>query len=229
MYQTLPCTLVLRLEQNEDLSDSQEWGCELADADAVATGIFIASVQGLSDTELTNAESGKTTLISPGAMIVGDTLTVPSDSAVQFGEVLADANLEGASGDSRRSFGTKSVLVIRVNAADVSTTSSISQLEDDVFDDSVNLMSQYAACSHQQLVFEPFQGVTETGVTVERGVVEITIADTVQGNRMKVIENSSLAEARKVYGALTQFDFVMICQPPGIIGGWYVRFYFTPV
>ena len=61
----------------------------------------------------------------------------------------------------RLTTGTKTVLVVRVVANDSSTTASADQLSDSVFGtngDLVNLKTQYAACSHNQLQFQPATG-----------------------------------------------------------------------
>jgi hypothetical protein len=95
---------------------------------------------------------------------------------------------------SRRSTtGPLTVLVVRVIAADASTTSSVSQLSDSVFGthgDAVNLRSQFLACSNNQLDFQPYAGTTATGQVITNGVAEVTISNTVLGQSDSVIVNS---------------------------------------
>jgi hypothetical protein len=74
----------------------------------------------------------------------------------------------------RLTTGTKTVLVVRVVANDSSTTASADQLSDSVFGtngDLVNLKTQYAACSHNQLQFQPATG---TGITNGNQIVDGT-------------------------------------------------------
>lgn len=74
----------------------------------------------------------------------------------------------------RLTTGIKTVLVVRVVANDSSTTSSAYQLSDSVFGtngDLVNLKTQYAACSHNQLQFQPATG---TGITNGNQIVDGT-------------------------------------------------------
>ena len=77
-----------------------------------------------------------------------------------------DKSTPWTTSNSRRlTTGTKTVLVVRVVANDSSTTASAAQLSDSVFGtngDLVNLKTQYAACSHNQLQFQPATG---TGIT----------------------------------------------------------------
>ena len=57
-----------------------------------------------------------------------------------------------------RMIGTESILVVRVIASNANTTLSEQELSDNIFgtgNDAVNLKSQYAACSHDQLLIEP--------------------------------------------------------------------------
>jgi len=82
-----------------------------------------------------------------------------------------DKSTPWTTSNSRRlTTGTKTVLVVRVVANDSSTTSSADQLSDSVFGtngDLVNLKTQYAACSHNQLQFQPATGIGITnGKTV---------------------------------------------------------------
>jgi len=69
----------------------------------------------------------------------------------------------------RLTTGTKTVLVVRVVATDRSTTASADQLSDLVFGTNGDLVNQtqYAACSHNQLQFQPATGIGITnGKTV---------------------------------------------------------------
>lgn len=78
--------------------------------------------------------------------------------------------------------GTKTVLSVRVKAADASTTSNCKGIRDAVFHyfrDPVNLVSQYSNCSHGKLQFRMTRNkyVTGNGVAsnIYRGVMEVTV------------------------------------------------------
>ena len=79
----------------------------------------------------------------------------------------------------RLTTGTKTVLVVRVVANDSSTTASAYQLSDSVFGtngDLVNLKTQYAACSHNQLQFQPATGTGIANGTLSRLCIHLTKA-----------------------------------------------------
>ena len=72
--------------------------------------------------------------------------------------------------------GTRSVLVVRVVAADATTTASEAQLSDSVFGtfgDAFNLKSQYNACSYGQLNFVPAANRTGSGGDIANGTCTV--------------------------------------------------------
>ena len=81
--------------------------------------------------------------------------------------------------------GNRRVLIVRVIAAGVTTTSNEAHLSDSVFGnnadgdgaDEVNLRSQYAACSKGQLLFSPAGERTGLSTSIRNGVVSITVSD----------------------------------------------------
>ncbi|KAI2489233.1 hypothetical protein MHU86_25350 [Fragilaria crotonensis] len=116
----------------------------------------------------------------------------------------------------------KRVLVLRIQAADASTTASESQLEDDVFGaagDVLNLKSQYNQCSYGQLQFEPTTSNTIVGTD---GVYTVSLPSTfVSGAADNPIAWAAVNKATRELGTLTKFaDHVIVCMPPGTSGGW---------
>lgn len=99
--------------------------------------------------------------------------------------------------DQRRlKTGERSVLVVRIQAADATTGFSESDLSNSVFgtgNDEVNLRDQYLKCSHDQLTFNP-----ATGSGVNNGVVTVDIRpETITGRddgEIRNIVNTKLAE-----------------------------------
>jgi len=120
--------------------------------------------------------------------------------------------------------GEKVGLAIRVVADDEETTSSAAEISDEVFgtlSDSINLKSQYAACSYDQLIINPFSGTTSTGEAITGGVAEVTISMSVAGESRITVMNAVTAAAEAKYGSLTsQFDHVLLCLPPNTADSW---------
>jgi hypothetical protein len=109
-----------------------------------------------------------------------------------------------------RSFGEKELLVIRIQAADSSTTATKAQLFQDIFDDKANLSKQLKACSHGKLTMKP-----ATGRNIDNGVTTIQL-NSVVGRTTQAIINEIDSDATSLFGrALNQFDHVMMCMPPG--------------
>ena len=128
-----------------------------------------------------------------------------------------------ANNDQRRlKTGERSVLVVRVLAADATTGYSESLLSNSVFGnevDAINLRDQYLKCSHNQLTFNP---VTRSGVN--NGVVTVDIRpETVTGREDSTIRNlvnTKLAEMFGVSNAKQLANHVVHCMPPGTSGDW---------
>lgn len=135
-----------------------------------------------------------------------------------------------SNGRSLAQTGTKSLLVIRIDALDSSTSASEAVLSDKIFGsvngDQNNLKSQYAKCSYNQLVF-----VKATSNLVNNGVFTLSMPDTtITGIENGVIRAAALAQAADELGDLqTIADYTMLCMPPGTAGGWiayaYVNWY----
>jgi hypothetical protein len=121
----------------------------------------------------------------------------------------------------------KKVLVLRIQAADKSTTASETQLADDVFGaagDVLNLKSQYNQCSYGQLQFEP---ATSNAIVGTDGVYTVTLpTTTVTGAADNPIAWAAVNKAQAELGTLTNIaNHVMVCMPPGTSGGWIAYAY----
>jgi len=177
--------------------------------------------------------SGDTKLNIPGAAIKKGKLLVPNVFQVQIGKQhrkKKENNVIGVGIASSQVI--KKLLVIRANAPDASTKSSISQLSDNIFGtdgDPHNLKSQYAACSYDSLLFEPVSG-NMNGETITAGVGEVTLSIDVTGKDKNVVKQAMLDAAAEKYGNLSskvnsgELDHVMLCIPPGT-GGWVAYAY----
>lgn len=124
------------------------------------------------------------------------------------------------------------MLIIRVQAADTATSSSEEVLSDKIFGsdgDPVNLKSQFAKCSYDQLVWDK---VTNNGVVGGDSVYTVTIPNTVAGSENGVIREAAINKAAQDLGGVggtNPFshiaDYVMVCVPPGTNGGWIAYAY----
>ena len=182
-------------------------------------GSVILPISGISESILASAESGKTTIFSEEADVAEDMVDFSFAAMPLMG--IAER------GSVRRlavSMGTKTVLAIRVIASDKSTSSTENTISDKIFGtsgDSMNMKSQYAACSYNQLIFQPFNGMTRSGKTVSDGVMTVTIDMNVSGAEKQYVTNLVLVEAKTQLGNLQDnFDYVMLCLPPGTSGNW---------
>lgn len=117
--------------------------------------------------------------------------------------------------------GTRSVLVVRVIAADKSTTKSESQLAESVFEnanDSLNLQSWYNQCSYNQLNFVP---ATDENSLINNGVYTVTVSSKSTEGDLKM--NNDIAGAlNEDFGVSSPnqiADHVMYCLPAGTMSG----------
>ena len=128
--------------------------------------------------------------------------------------------------------GIKSVLVVRVQAEDASTSASEEELAREVFGvegssgatDSWNLASGFDQCSYGQLKLKPaqYEGVKD-------GVYTVSIDQNVSGARNVDVRNAVLDSLRSDFGTSalnTLYDHVMLCIPPGTVSkqGEFVNF-----
>ena len=122
----------------------------------------------------------------------------------------------------------KKVFVIRADAPDASTSSSIDEISDKVFGtygDILNLKSQFVACSYDEPTFEPVSD-TFNGYNFVSGVGQVTIETSVQGVENSVIRDAMIAAANAKYGNLQSkvtngdIDYVMLCLPRGTSDNW---------
>ena len=203
------------------LGPSHKVLCELVDEDVdKAGGQYFVPIMGIDESQLDNIKSGETTLAAEGAVFLDGALQIPADAQIEYG-TIDDNDGRRLRQKRRRSLsttGTKRVLVIRVNAADTSTSATISELSNNIFGtygDTVTMKSQYNQCSYGKLQIEPFVGRTETGVYVN-GVIDVNIGNTMSGSDRTDIESAVVVAAKNKLGDLrASYDHVMLCLPSG--------------
>jgi hypothetical protein len=123
--------------------------------------------------------------------------------------------------------GDRTILVVRVIADDKSTTASEADLASYVFDDSVNVATQYKACSHGKLNFKKASNRALTG---NNGGGDTGISNGVTTVRVRMSTNRGDSAMRNaITSALNQnfgrssptqlADHVMYCLPAGTLDG----------
>jgi hypothetical protein len=142
---------------------------------------------------------------------------------------IANGNRPNRNRDRRLATGTKTVLVVRVIASDASTTDTVERLSDFVFGnnadgngaDAANLRSQYAACSHDKLLFAEAPARTGASISIANGATTVTVTTaTTDGDG--VMNNAITAELNAQFGVSSPTelaDHVMHCLPPNTMNG----------
>jgi hypothetical protein len=192
-----------------------------------------------------NLKSGTDNIrIPPGAIISTDgTIDMKGQKPAGVGKNLFNRNLrnEDESEDNTSDIiassrqlqsGTRTVLAVRVilNNGSYNYASQIG-LSNDIFGngvDTVNLKSQYAACSHNQLSFDktsdrsmstnPNDGTT----SISAGVMDVRVDLNVTAGGDNAVRNAVTAKINSVFGVTNPnqlANHVMYCLPPGVMNG----------
>jgi hypothetical protein len=228
---------------------TKEWVCELTGVDAENAEDKIVEVTGLDESFFVDndVESGETMMYVPQATIQGHSLTIPADNSDVTLETKSKSTKSSKSDNDRRrqrrlnglsSTDTSTqaktlnkqrrILVVRVGSSGDSrkTSSSASQLADDIFTDNVSLATQYKRCSYGKLDI-----VAATGNNIVGGVVTVDLS----GRNINGAESSTVrtwmtdaAQAKIGVGSLSSaYSHVMFCEPPGTVksgsSNWYVN------
>jgi len=165
--------------------------------------------------------SNFSTLYNDSAQVDNDfEMTLPNSfDDVTFGE-RSDADRTGST-----TTGTRTMLSVRISAADGATTSTEAKMSDTWYGtdgDAVNNRSQYNACSNGDLMFEP---VVNPGLSMN-GIYTIKITNTVIGANKYIIEQAALAQVTANLGNCWELaDHVVLCLPGGTSGVWIAYVY----
>lgn len=123
---------------------------------------------------------------------------------------------------AEKASGKKTVLVVRVEATDSTTSLSEIQLASDVFGDNGdpnNLRSQYLACSYGKFELNKAQDRNGTDTYIRNGVVTVelpNVSKSVGDTAMLNAINQELANQFST-PAFNLADFVIYCMPPGVM------------
>ena len=123
---------------------------------------------------------------------------------------------------SNKAMGTKTVLVVRVEATDTATSLSEEELANDVFGDGGdpnNLRSQYSACSFGKFELTKAWGKRGASTNIQNGIVTVKLAMSKSAGESAMLNaiNSELISQFSVSRASDLADFVMLCLPPGVM------------
>lgn len=131
---------------------------------------------------------------------------------------LFNRNLEGRTDEQQRNvdqlrrhlssstLGDKSVVAVRVQATDAVYSNSEAVLRREVFGigeggDNFNLASGYDECSYGSLTFSPLASQSgDGGVSIENGVVTISVDVAVAGNDDSIVRNAVTSKIRATFG-----------------------------
>lgn len=170
-------------------------------------------------------ESGGATLIQEGAYFDDENRRLILNGDAHPDSLTIEAkSIDHETRRRKLVTGTKSFLALRVEAADVSTSSSESEISDSWFGtsgDPLNFKSQMEACSYNKYEVVPASDATHSG-----GVASVTISETVSGASDNVIVSAAVNAAASSLGSLYfNTDHIMVCVPPGTSGSWIAYAY----
>lgn len=132
---------------------------------------------------------------------------------------------------AEKASGTKTVLVVRVEARDTSTSFSESQLASDIFGDNGdpnNLRSQYLACSYGKFMLEKAASRTGVNSNISNGVITVKLPSVSKSVGDTAMLNDINQELSNQFAmpAFKLADFVIYCMPPGVMNPLDVAYAF---
>ena len=247
------CVLYLKMVSFEDGTDEESWSCEFTHAYAKEHfgGRDIFDIIGVSKEEIEAQYpvSGETVMRTSGARVeqrspssnphddddlttgggVDDIiLVVPDSSSVVF-ESLNEIDVRHHRRRlATRNTGVVKTLVLRPVAPNGAVVAlSAAQLRNDIFEDTMCLKSQLAACSYQQVDIQPVATVGDGGIVDVALDINPIEDGTRNGNRGELAANA-MAKAKELFGGdeefSSQFDLVLSCLPTS---GTWIAFAYT--
>jgi len=199
--------------------NKEEWMCELSTEDTIASDLSnIVKIEGLDESilKVNGAMSGYKTLFQASAVIQDDKIVFNTKqrSILIFGDISPEKKRRLAPGNT----GQKSVLFVRIIAADGGPTPSLNEISNSAFGtfgDTYSFRAGFAGCSYNQLIMNPSKIAGASN-----GVIEISIPERAKGNSENIIWESArtILASRLGVGVRdlsTVIDHVVYCIPPG--------------
>mmetsp|Transcript_16399 Transcript_16399/g.33807 ORF Transcript_16399/g.33807 Transcript_16399/m.33807 type:complete len:650 (-) Transcript_16399:129-2078(-) len=199
-------------------SNSEErWFCKLQKKKKLKHLHFVEIVG--ADDILSSASSGHSTINFDEVYIdtVAAKMEIPSNAIYELIHKTDDWKT-GKEDDERNAIptiGNLNTLVIRiVNGYGVGPEADIAKMRRHFFEDAASLRIQYNRCSYGKLNIQPFTGYTDTGIYVDRGVVNVRIG--YNGNDQGTLQNQAISQAYGQLGDLDsdKYDLITFAFPP---------------
>jgi hypothetical protein len=116
--------------------------------------------------------------------------------------------------------GSKTVLVVRVQATDATSTLTETEIGDYVFGDdgsTLNLKAQTEACSSDALTINKASALTGATTSISNGVVTVSVSAAASGTETAMINaiTTALKTEFSVLSVHDLADYTMYCFPPG--------------
>lgn len=198
-----------------------EWDCETLDEENKSSAgqiLKLVDLENLPDGLLDKLESGKDILTIQDAVITGTNIRIPPGKSVVVTK-RPDKQDNGGRRLAETVDVTKTVLVVKVNAADGSSTDEPADLSNFVFGtEGVNLKTQFDACSFGKLTFDPaLDRSSVVGPNILNGATEVNVNVPIADGH-EFMRNNVTAQLKLQFGVSDQrllADHLMYCLPPG--------------
>mmetsp|Transcript_28349 Transcript_28349/g.59376 ORF Transcript_28349/g.59376 Transcript_28349/m.59376 type:complete len:750 (+) Transcript_28349:119-2368(+) len=232
LEQGISCRLFIEEVMYNDGSSQEDWVCELPQEEFSKLGLQYIKIDRLDAVIPTkDVKSGESILIMSRAIVDTEDskMYIPSNAIVEVHNQFDEDAVPRLPRNLAEKTGTLNTLVVRfVDRNGVAPNATIKKLENDFFDDDGCLKSQYEACSYGKLKIQPFSGTTQTGVTIEHGVVEVHIDLDVSTSTIDDLKQKGHLATGTTLGDLmfnNTYDLVAYVFPPGCVGTWIASAY----
>jgi len=192
----------------------EELACEFDQEEAERIGVYSVIIDIEDGNPLENAVSGESILSISKAIIDVENfkMFLPSESAVV---VKTERERERRKLQSNTKGDFKTMVVRIIDKKGKGPTKSISDLENDVFEDESCLKSQMAACSYNKLRIQPN---TDYG---GNGVYDLKVDhDLSKDSSRTALYNAAKKKFNEEFGSpydKSKFDLILFCHPPEAI------------
>eukprot|EP00532_Pseudo-nitzschia_australis_P011727 CAMPEP_0168209662 /NCGR_PEP_ID=MMETSP0140_2-20121125/2746_1 /TAXON_ID=44445 /ORGANISM="Pseudo-nitzschia australis, Strain 10249 10 AB" /LENGTH=734 /DNA_ID=CAMNT_0008136191 /DNA_START=438 /DNA_END=2638 /DNA_ORIENTATION=- len=232
LEQGISCRLFMEEVMYNDGSSQEDWVCELPQEEFSKLGLQYIKIDRLDAVIPTkDVKSGESILIMSRAIVDTEDskMYIPSNAIIEVHNQSVEDAVSKLTRNLAEKTGTLNTLVVRfVDRNGVAPNATIKKLENDFFDDDGCLKSQYEACSYGKLKIQPFSGTTQTGVTIEHGVVEVHIDLDVSTSTIDDLKQKGHLATGTTLGDLmfnNTYDLVAYVFPPGCVGTWIASAY----
>jgi hypothetical protein len=227
------CTALVQATRMGNGEDKEDIVCELADGEIVEISSDQGSDYWKDQMKEGKMISGKTKLC--GCEFVESPAGGSKTCVIPTGETpfLYNVDTDNQENNGRRNLavlGDKTILVVRVIANGGTTTSQEEDLADYVFDDELNIATQYTACSDGKLNFAKASNRLLTNANsddaetdIRNGVTTVKVSSPTSPSTSNAatMRNDIEIRLKQNFGVNVRdlADHVMLCLPPGSMDG----------